>query len=171
MTTRRDALLAPHANDHANSLDKRMRTGHQPKGLPDLIRWFRERCHDEMPEAIHKPGIWRDHGNTPETTGGSALGSPNLYHDFRRLIEGVPWQTDPDGYYRFPLRAALSQLHRGKPFAAMHLYRLALVDGDWRRHADNVSWTAEEMEVYVEAALYLLWKSYSEMPLRMGAAA
>jgi hypothetical protein len=157
----------PHAHDHDTSLERRFRTGIQPKGLPELVRWFRERCAEELPDALHKPGIWRDHGT--DATGGSALGSPDLFHDFRRLIEGVPWQTDPDGYYRFPLRAALSQLHRGKPFASLHLFRLALCDGDWRRHADSQGWTHEEMEVYIEGVLYLLWRTYSEQPLRMGA--
>lgn len=153
-----------------------MGKGIMPKGLPALIRWFRERCDAEIPDKVHKSGIWRDYGN--EADGGSALGAPQLFDEFRRLIEGVPWQTDPDGYFAFPLRAALSQMYRGKPIIALHLFRLALVDGDWRRHADNLNrvdgsprWSREEMELFIEQALYRLWLNYAEMPLRIGGVA
>jgi hypothetical protein len=175
-TAARRALEAPHRGEFTLSMERRMGKGIMPKGLPALIFWFRERCNEEIPDKVHKSGIWRDWGS--DATGGSALGSPNFYDEFRRLIEGVPWQTDPDAYYAFPLRAALAQLHRGKPIVALHLFRLALCDGDWRRHADNVNkgsrdprWSYEEMELFIERALERLWLGYAEMPIRIGGVA
>lgn len=162
---RRQALLAPHQAEHEASVSARMSKGIQPRGLDALVRWFREVIADEAPVAVHKPGVWRDHGT--EAEGGSKLGSPAISDAFRRFIEGVPWQTDPDGYYVMPFRAALSRMSRRWPMAARHLYRLALVDGDWRRHADNVAWQREEMELYVESALRMLWREHSAMGLRL----
>lgn len=167
MTTRdrRAASLAPYQREHERSLEARMGKGAMPKGIDALVAWFREVIAAEAPVAIHKGGVWRDHGEHAE--GGSHLGSPAISDSFRRFIEGVPWQTDPDGYYVMPFRAALSRMSRRWPMAARHLYRLALVDGDWRRHADNVAWQREEMELYIAEALRMLWREHSEMGLRL----
>lgn len=162
---RRQAALAPYARDHERSLEDRMGRGVQPRGLDALVTWFRGVIASEAPVTLHRGGVWRDHGLDAE--GGSHLGSPAISDAFRRFIEGVPWQTDPDGYYVMPFRSALSRMSRRWPMAARHLYRLALVDGDWRRHADNVAWQREEMEIYVAEALRMLWREYSEMGLRL----
>ncbi len=164
-TERRHALETPYAHDHERSLEGRMRKGAQPRGIDALVRWFREVIAEEAPVAIHKGGVWRDHG--ADAQGGSKLGAPAISDAFRRFIEGVPWQTDPDGYYVMPFRSALSRVSRRWPMTARHLYRLALVDGDWRRHADNVAWQHEEMELYIESALRMLWREYSELGLRL----
>lgn len=158
---RRQALETPYARDHERSLEARMGKGIAPKGLEALVTWFRSVISDEAPTDIHKAGVWRDHGE--HAAGGSALGAPAISDAFRRFIEGVPWQTDPDGYYVLPFRSALSRISRRWPMTARHLYRLALVDGDWRRHADNVAWQREEMELYIAEALRMLWREYSEM--------
>lgn len=158
---RRRALETPYSNDHERSLEARMGKGVQPRNLDALVAWFRGVIDDETPVSLHKPGVWRDHGEHAE--GGSHLGAPAISDAFRRFIEGVPWQTDPDGYYVLPFRSALSRISRRWPMTARHLYRLALVDGDWRRHADNVAWQREEMELYIAQALRMLWREYSEM--------
>ena len=165
MAVRRQAALTPYAREHERSMEARMGRGVQPKGLPALVAWFREVVAAEAPVALHKGGVWRDHGQDAE--GGSHLGSPATSDAFRRFVEGVPWQTDPDGYYVLPFRAALSRMSRRWPMTARHLYRLALVDGDWRRHADNVAWQREEMELYVAEALRMLWREHSMMALRL----
>lgn len=160
---RRQAALTPYARDHERSLESRMGKGTMPRGLDALVTWFRGVCHDEPPVALHRQGVWRDHGQHAE--GGSHLGSPAPTDSFRRFIEGVPWQTDEDGYYLHPLRAAFDRMSRRYPIMARHLFRLALVDGDWRRHAEAVAWQYEEMAVYVEEALRRLWREYSERGL------
>lgn len=162
---RRDALARPYQRDHERSMEARLTKGTMPRGIDALVRWFRDVIATETPVTLHRSGVWRDHGEHAE--GGSHLGSPAISDAFRRFIEGVPWQTDPDGYYVLPFRAALSRMNRRWPMAARHLYRLALVDGDWRRHAENVAWQHEEMELYIGQALRLLWHEYSEMGLRL----
>jgi hypothetical protein len=157
---RRAALETPYSRDHERSLANRMAKGIQPKGLPQLLAWFREVSDGELPVAIHKAGVWRDHGIDAE--GGSKLGAPALSDHFRRLTEGSSSQLDEDGCYQFPMRAALDRLARnGKPLTARALYHLALVDGDWRRLADRMSYPDEFMELYIERALFHLWREYA----------
>lgn len=162
---RRQATLTPYARDHERSLEARMSKGVMPKGLEQLVTWFRGVCADELPVALHRQGVWRDHG--PHAEGGSHLGSPAPTDAFRRFLEGVPWQTDEDGYYLHPLRAALDRMSRRYPLMARHLFALALLDGDWRRHSDNIAWQREETSVYIEEALRRLWREYSERGLRL----
>lgn len=156
----RHELEAPYQGDHDRSKLSAMVKAAPPKGLGPLVTWFRDVIADESPITLHKGGVWRDHGQ--DAAGGSKLGAPAISDAFRRFIEGVPWQTDPDGYYVLPFRAALARISRRWPMTARHLYRLALVDGDWRRHADNVAWQHEEMELYIGEALRMLWREYSE---------
>lgn len=163
---RRAALELPYAREHEASALRAMDKGTAPKGLDQLVRWFREVCQGEAPVAIHKSGVWRDHGTDAE--GGSHLGSPAWSDPFRRFLEGVdhPSALDPDGYYRWPLRAALSRMARRWPLTARALYQLALVDGDWRRLADVMSYPDEIMELYAERALDKLWREYSDTRMR-----
>lgn len=157
---RRAALVTPYAREHERSVEARMSKGAQPKGLHALLGWFREVAVGELPVAVHKAGVWRDHG--PEAEGGSKLGSPALSDHFRRLTEGTSSQLDSDGCYLFPMRAALDRLARsGKPLTARALFHLALVDGDWRRLADVMSYPDEFMELYIERALFHLWREYA----------
>lgn len=157
---RRAALVTPYAREHERSVEARMSKGAQPKGLHALLGWFREVAVGELPVAVHKAGVWRDHG--PDAEGGSKLGSPALSDHFRRLTEGTSSQLDSDGCYLFPMRAALDRLARsGKPLTARALFHLALVDGDWRRLADVMSYPDEFMELYIERALFHLWKEFS----------
>lgn len=158
--TARQALERPYQGAHERSVKTAMSRGEQPKGLAALVRWFRERCDEELPVAIHRGGVWRDFG--PDAVGASALGAPADTDAFRRFVYGADSELDEDGYYRKPLRAALARMSRRWPFMARHLYRLALLDGDWRRHAEGIAWQYEEVEVYMTEALYRLWREYQE---------
>lgn len=158
---------SPHAADHEASLGRAMSRGIQPKGLDALVTWFREACHDEAPVTIHKNELWRDHGH--DGSGGSALGTPAWSDPFRRFLEGLdhPSATDADGRYRLPLRAALSRMERRHEMMARMLYQLALLDGDWRRLADHMSYPADMVEYAMRSALHDLWREYSAMKLHI----
>ncbi|MBX3031927.1 MAG: hypothetical protein KF809_17405 [Chloroflexi bacterium] len=159
-TERRRDLETPHWRDHERSVERGLSRGVQPKGLPALLAWFREVSEGELPTAIHKAGVWRDHG--PDAEGGSKLGTPASSDAFRRLTEGTSSQLDGDGCYLFPLRAALERMARtGRPLTARALYRLALHQGDWRALADQLSYPDEFMELYIERALFHCWREYA----------
>jgi hypothetical protein len=162
-TPERHALELPYAKDKERSVEARMMRGRPPVGLPAFISWFREVCQGEAPTAIHKRALWHDHGEAAE--GGSKLGTLAWSDPFRRFIEAVdgPSALDEEGYYRFPLRSALSRMSRKWPLTARALYQLALMDGDWRLLADKMSYPDEFMELYAERALYQLWREYSEL--------
>jgi hypothetical protein len=159
---RRQALEYPHQREHERSIESRMSKGIQPKGLDQLLGWFVELIHDEVPVALHKRGLWHDHGE--DAAGGSKLGTPAWSDPFRRFIEGVdhPSALDADGYYKWPLRAALSRMERNrKPLAARMLFQLALLGGDWHRLADQMSYPTEIMELTIERALFHCWREFA----------
>ena len=164
---RRSAMLSPHAADHEASVERAMAKGIQPKGLDALVSWFRVCIHEEAPTTIHKHELWRDWGHDGD--GGSKLGTLAWSEPFRRFILAVdhPSAVDEDGRYRLPLRAALSRWARHPKYAvpAQYLYQLALLDGDWRRLADNLSYPSALMEMFLETALYRFWREYSEVRL------
>ena len=155
---RRTALETPYRREHEASSAALMENGRPPRNLAAAVAWFREQCDNETPATLHKAGVWRDYGMHAE--GGSVLGSPALSEPFRRMLEGNPSEVDVDGFYLRPLRAALSRMARHHPLTARHLYRLALVDGDWKRHAANEGFQDEEMSVYLAKALDMLWKDF-----------
>ncbi len=161
----RKALESPYLAESEASRAALFMDGKPPRNLAAAIAWFREQCHSEVPTVLHKSGVWRDYGVHAE--GGSVLGSPAPSDPFRRFIENSPSEVDQDGLYVRPLRAALSRMQRRHPLTARHLYRLALVDGDWKRHAANEGFHDEEMQVYLERALFLLWKDWSREALRL----
>lgn len=159
---RRQLLETPYKDERERSIEARMSKGIQPKGLDQLLGWFCEVISDEVPVALHKAGVWRDHGE--DAAGGSKLGTPAWSDPFRRFIEGVdhPSALDSDGYYKWPLRAALSRMDRNrKPLVARMLFQLALMGGDWRRLADKMSYPTEIMELTIERALFLCWREYA----------
>ncbi len=159
------ALDSPYLVEYEASRGALFVDGRPPRNLAAAIAWFREQCHNEVPTTLHKSGVWRDYGTNAE--GGSALGSPALSEPFRRLLENSASELDQDGFYVRPLRAALSRMSRRHPLTARHLYRLALVDGDWKRHAANEGFHDEEMQVYLERALFLLWRDFSREAQRI----
>lgn len=162
---RRAAMLSPHSVEHEASVERAMSKGIQPKGLDALVTWFRVLIHEEVPVTLHKAERWHDHGM--EAEGGSRLGAPGWTDPFRRFIESVEHQsmTDAEGFYRWPVRATLSRMSRRKPLTARALYQLALMDGDWRRLADQMSYPDEFMELYIERALAMCWREFSNVRL------
>jgi hypothetical protein len=162
-TPQRRALELPYKDERARSIEARMVSkGVQPKGLDQLLAWFRDLIADEVPVALHKRGLWYDHGQ--DASGGSKLGTPAWSDPFRRFIEGVdhPSALNDDGFYLWPLRAALSRMDRDrKPLTARMLFQLALLGGDWHRLADQMCYPIEIMELTIERALMHCWREYS----------
>lgn len=154
---RRQALESPYRRDYEQSVASAL--DREPANLAAAIAWFRGVCAEELPVTLHRAGVWRDYGLHAE--GGSALGSPALSDPFRRFLQDSPSATDQDGNYIKPLRAALSRMSRHHPLTARHLFRLALVDGDWKRHAANEGFQDEEMALYLWGALLMLWKDFT----------
>lgn len=184
----------PFAGENAASVTRQMT---QPKGHEALLRWFLEGFRAEMPEAMHSAGVWRsrkapiDARGAPledvptEHQGGSLLGSPRLADGFRALIEDSPFATevaeyeghrDTVGHYRTPIRAALAELagrvagreDHPYPFMARMLYRTAFMDGDWDAACASLGIIEPVRRVYVEEALYRLWRRFRiEPPARL----
>jgi hypothetical protein len=165
LAVRRELRESPYAAESEASRNALMQDGKPPRNLAAAIAWFRAICADETPWTLHKSGVWRDYGMHAE--GGSALGSPAPSEPFRRFLENNPSETDAEGFYVRPLRAALSRMTRHHPLTARHLFRLALVDGDWHRHAANEGFHDEEMYLYLERALFLLWKDWTLEAMRV----
>lgn len=162
MTT---ALRAPHQQDHRRSVERKAEQGKMPQTLSGLLRWYVGAFDAETPERLHKGEVWRDRVSTAEMgegvqpTGGSHLGSPALADRFRRVTEGSESQIDEDGYYLFPVRAALSRLKRRRPLTVAILSRVAMCEGDWRAVADAIEYDHEVMELFLERALANLWRT------------
>ena len=136
-----------------------------PKALPGLLRWYSEGWDAEVPTAIHKSEVWRDHG--PQAQGGSKLGTPAYSDPFRRYLENTPSEMDADGYYRLPMHAALSRLSRTKPLTARALFAVAMCGYDWRGVAERMHYAEEMFEVYITSALMMLWREYADEGLRL----
>jgi hypothetical protein len=180
--SRRQLLEAPHADDYARSVARRMTP---PHNFAQLIGWFLSEYRAEIPARLHVSGVWRDQVTGSEAdagitaVGGSLLGTPRPSDPFRAYIEDSPFATetaeyeghkDPHGHYRFPLRAALAKLAgRGRdveerPFMARCLYRTATRDGDWNGAAASLGILEPVRRPYVEAALWNLWRLYRVEP-------
>lgn len=152
----------------------------------DLLAWLVREYREEMPEALHSGGVWRDRVNAGEAdhglhaVGGSLLGTPRTAETFRRYIEESPFTTqvaefeghkDTSNHYAFPLRAALARLAgRGKdtepyPFMARALLTTARLDGDWDRALSSLGVNPPAVRrVYIERALRCLWEKYEPEP-------
>jgi hypothetical protein len=161
----RVALETPHAKAHTVSVERRMGKGIMPKALPGLLRWYAEGWDSEVPTAIHKSEVWRDHG--PQAQGGSKLGTPAHSDPFRRYLENMPSEMDADGYYTRPMHAALSRLGRRHPLTARALFAVAQSGYDWRGVAERGHWADEMFEVYIAEALRMLWREYADEGLRL----
>lgn len=164
-TPERIALEQPHKADHERSAYQRMDKGIMPKTLPGLLRWYSEGWDMEVPTALHKSEVWRDHG--PQAQGGSKLGTLAHTDSFRRYLEGMSSEMDADGYYARPMHAALSRVHRSRPLTARALFAVAQSGYDWRGVAERGHWAEEMFEVYIAEALRLLWREYSDVGLRL----
>lgn len=164
-TAARHALEQPHRFDHERSLERRMEKGAMPKGLPALLRWYSEGWDAEVPVALHKSEVWRDHGIHAE--GGSKLGAPAHSDPFRRYLENSDAECDSDGYFVRPMHAALSRLGRRWPLTARSLFAVAQSGYDWRGVAARGHWAEEMFCVYLTRSLEMLWNEYREQVVRL----
>lgn len=93
-----------------------------PRGLYELLAWFRARFTEEVPDAIHGAALWRDYASRSEPRyrpqGGSLLGTPADDDGFRRLLYNSPKELEVseydghkaregDEHFARPMRAAL----------------------------------------------------------------
>ena len=153
----------PYLTEHYASVSKGMERGKMPRTLDGLLHWFVVRLREETPEKLHRAELWHDRVSRHERedgakpVGGSHLGAPAYSFYFRSMLEGSPSMTDDDGFYVFPMRSALSRIHRRRPLMASFLFRIGLSEGDWRSVADAMGYPAEMVEVYAEASLARLW--------------
>ena len=143
-----------------------MSRGRMPRTLEGLPAWYAERWDAEVPDRLHRPGVWRDYGEG--ASGGSALGSPALSDPFRRYLEDSPSATDADGWFVRPIHAALSRLARRLPLTAQNLFALAGAGMDWRAVAERGHWPEEMYAVFIEEALRRLWLGTFEQVVRSG---
>lgn len=153
----------PHHREHDSSVSARMERGKMPGSLDGLVRWYMGMWSDETPARLHKRELWHDQVTQHEREegiapmGGSLTGTLAWDATFRVVLENSPSIIDQDGYYRLPLRSALSRLHRRRPLMARNLFSLGMAGGDWRRLGDANGWAQEMYEVYIEEALRRLW--------------
>jgi hypothetical protein len=82
----------------------------RPIGLYDLLRWFEAATLAEIPSRLHQAALWHEHVTEGTEGGGSRLGAHAWADEFRRYLEGSPFGQDPDGFYQFPILAALAKL-------------------------------------------------------------
>jgi hypothetical protein len=174
---RRLELEQPYAKEQRRAVEAAMRRA-APKGLHRLMSWFLEEWRNEIPDRLHKGGVWWDHISLTEDRhgeGGSLLGTPATADDFRSYIEGSPFATDADGRYVRPIHAAMARLcgrqgHEGAtvelapaPFMARFLFRLATT-ADLRWTSTSMGIPVQAAEVYGEQAIYRLWRVYEPSP-------
>jgi hypothetical protein len=154
----------PHLIEHQVSVERSMGRGRMPRTLAGLLHWFVIRLREETPDKLHRSELWRDQVSAGERdvglqpVGGSHLGSLAYSGAFRALLEGSPSQTDADGYYVFPVRSALSRIHRRRPLMARFLFAIGMAEGDWQSVAAAMGYPDEMVEVYAEASLRSLWE-------------
>ena len=158
----------PYTDAHRTSVARGMERGKMPRTLAGLVHWFVIGMRAETPEKLHRSELWRDQVTVGERevgiqpVGGSHLGSLAYSAGFRAILEGSPSALDEDGYYRSPIRAALSRIERRQPLMARILFAISMAEGDWRKVADTLGYPDEMVEVYAEAALRKLWNETHE---------
>jgi hypothetical protein len=176
-TLARLSLEQPHLVDHRASVQA-VAVRAAPRGLHRLMVWFLTEWAAEVPDRLHKGEVWRDYiGLTEErsSVGGSLLGTPASAEQFRRYIEGSPFETDADGRYARPMHAAIARIcgrqgHEGEteklqpaPFMARFLFRLGHC-GDLARSAESMGIPVQVRHIYAEQALYRVWRAYEVGP-------
>lgn len=159
-----------------------------PRGLHELLKWFRQRFTEEMPEDIHGAALWHDFVSRIEAKagvqpdGGSLLGTPAWDDGFRRLMENSPRELEVssfdgnkaragDEHYARPMRAAIANVSGGEESRrkrAEFLLRVAASGFDWYQPAVKMGIPSFAAAVYAEDALFVLYRTYSVVP-RMAA--
>lgn len=176
-TQARLALETPYADQHRASVAARVQP--RPKGLSALLMWFLAEFNQEMPTKIHSRGVffgrpersetktlWARESKPKELVGGSLIGTPSDDGSFRAFIENRPTETDEDGNYARPMRAALSRMAGRRPtssewFHAHYLWAIGGAAGDWQGVALRVGIPPQVAEIYTESLLNRLWNCWT----------
>lgn len=142
-----------------------------PRGLANLLAWFRAEWEAEIPDAIHMRGVWHDREAS------SALGAPALAPSFSDYLMGSPRRTDHDpredtwtdgAVYVRPMHALLARMAGSDPdsegaYAARWLFRLACMGWDVERASHDVM-PPQVARVYTHAKLQQAWRWWRPGP-------
>jgi len=145
---------------------KMARAGSEPKSLAALVRWFRAELAAEAPPLrLHARGVHWDAATDDDAGGGSRLGSPAQHPAFVAWLTAHPMETDPEDYYRRPLRAAIFLVGRRNAIRGRLLERLAATGGDWAAVdvCDCDCAFSADAATYWEQALRVVWREFSTL--------
>lgn len=129
----------------------------EPKNLRLLLHWLRRQMEYEYPDKLTDSEIGEG-------------GTPNLGRAFIAYLDGSPFATDVDGYYRWPLKAAIAFMahgprgNSGDPFMARFCYLVTRCDYDWSMAAARMGIKDEIAEVYATESLRRLWRYFTHFP-------
>lgn len=157
---RRDSA---YLSEHYASRERRSR----PRGLIALLHWFEVEWQEQAPDELHRFDLWREYIAAQDAWrrqgGGSRLGTLAWTEGMRRLLE-APRSQDPDGWYSYPLQAALVVIERGDGYMAAFLRAIALAG-----FTVPIAQLPESVAmVYANEALERLWRAYrEEAPARL----
>lgn len=183
-----DRKMEPVSRPRPEDAERIRRYDATPRGLHELLKWFRLRFTEEMPEDIHGAALWHDFVSRPEAKaglqpeGGSLLGTPAWDDGFRRLLENSPRELEVssfdgskaragDEHYARPMRAAIANVSGGdeaRRKRAEYLLRVAASGFDWYKPALKMGIPSWAAAVYAEDSLFVLYRTYSVTP-RMSA--
>lgn len=153
----------PHAAANEQSTRvKADRMRHRPKSL---LRWLQDGYLADAPAKLHSGAVLEEDGDPAMT------GEAKAFLGFTRPREDdkptdwrdVACQKDPDGYYRWPMRAAIARLR--DPWRRRFVAELAteLFDPLSVAEANLIpAWCADDV---INASLELVWKTWRDAPL------
>jgi hypothetical protein len=152
--------------EHSRSVrDKTQEATARPRTFGKLREWFKREWDAEFPGRMHERGVEPD----------SQLGAPRLAGAMRSRFAALDdakaaTATDYDRGHdtwstgaapRFPVLAALVELHRTCPLIAVSLTKLAYGGFDVYRHGGARGWTTYQTDLYLRAELDVLWGVWS----------
>lgn len=185
MRLQEDARLRaayPYIDEHADSEVRKLEGARQPRSLTGYVRWLRYAWSDEPPTRIHVHAI--DAGGTPAWSGEFMAWIEGISSGLSLLRDhepGCPNRAQGDRrrkreecgcYYRWPLRAALFEMHgrfEDTPAAAMADWCVLVASTDTTLPTlaqrvglpDPWGWT---VPLFTEQAIWRLWTLYSPLP-------
>jgi hypothetical protein len=174
-TPRRETLERPYLADHLVSQRQAMSKGIKPRGLGHLVTWAKNQWAIEVPDDLHKRGVWRDYGEA--AVGASLLGAPQYSDGFRAYLEGSDHQTDalkndpddPERHYTKPMHRALAEIAGRDPntdwwYHAHFLFLTALANFEWRVVGERALIPYPVQAPYATYVFGLWWDKYTVVP-------
>ena len=142
----------PYALPHAATVRRKMtRASAEPKSLAAFLRWFRAELSAEAPPLrLHSRELADD-------------GAPAHHPAFVAWLTAHPMETEDDGSFRRPLRAAIWQIGQRNAIRGRLLERLAANGGVPFDGCDCDCAFSVDAELYWTAALRLTWTVFSEI--------